>query len=95
MNKLAIALLLVLTAGCSTMTPQYDTKFGDAVRAAKLKMTINPDAGKNPDQVAGMDGKAARETMNLYHDSFKSPPPAVNVINIGGGLNTNSSGGNQ
>ena len=86
MNKLAIALLLVLTAGCSTVTPNYDTKFGDAVRAAKLKMTINPDAGKNPDQVAGMDGKAAREAINLYQGSFKTPPPAVNVINIGGSL---------
>ena len=49
-------------------------------------MTINPDAGKNPDQVAGMDGKAGRETIILYQDTFKAPPPVVNVINIGGGL---------
>ncbi|WP_211443692.1 hypothetical protein [Collimonas humicola] len=86
MNKLAIALLLVLTAGCSTVTPNYDAKFGEAVRTAKLKMIINPDAGKNPDQVAGMDGKAAREAINLYQGSFKAPPPTVNVINIGGSL---------
>ncbi|SFB33360.1 hypothetical protein SAMN04515620_14427 [Collimonas sp. OK607] len=91
MNKLAIALLLVLTAGCSTMTPNYDTKFGDAVREAKLKMTINPDAGRNPDQVAGMDGKAAREAIILYQDTFRSPPPAVNVINIGGGIGNGGS----
>ena len=86
MNKLAIALLLGLIAGCASVTPNYDAKFGDAVREAKLKMTINPDAGKNPDQVAGMDGKAGRETIILYQDTFKAPPPAVNVINIGGGL---------
>ena len=86
MNKLAIALLLGLMAGCSTVTPNYDAKFGDAVREAKLKMTINPDAGKNPDQVAGMDGKAGRDTIILYQDTFKAPPPVVNVINIGGGL---------
>lgn len=91
MNKLAIALLLVLTAGCSTVTPNYDTKFGDAVREAKLKMTINPDAGKNPDQVAGMDGKAAREAIILYQGTFRSPPPAVNVINIGGGIGNEGS----
>ncbi|WP_211451606.1 hypothetical protein [Collimonas antrihumi] len=91
MNKLAIALLLVLTTGCSTMTPNYDTKFGDAVRAAKLKMTINPDAGKNPDQVAGMDGKTARETIILYQGTFRSPPPAVNVINIGGNIGSGGS----
>ena len=86
MNKLAIAVLLGLIAGCASVTPNYDAKFGDAVREAKLKMTINPDAGQNPDQVAGMDGKAGRETIILYQDTFKAPPPVVNVINIGGGL---------
>jgi uncharacterized protein YceK len=75
MNKLVVALLLGLIGGCSTVTPNYDARFGDAVREAKLKMIINPDAGKNADRVAGMDGKAARDT-----------PPAVNVINIGGSI---------
>ena len=46
MNKLAIAVLLGLIAGCASVTPNYDAKFGDAVREAKLKMTINPDAGQ-------------------------------------------------
>lgn len=95
MNKLAITLPLFLLAACSTATPNYDMKFGDAVREAKLKMTINPDAGKNPDQVAGMDGKAVRESIILYQDTFKKPPPAVNVINIGGGLNTGAGGGGK
>ena len=84
MNNLAIALLLTLLAGCSTVTPHYDTRFGNAVREAKLKMTINPDAGKNPDQVLGMDGKSARETIIFYQNTYKEPPPPVNVINIGG-----------
>ena len=86
MNKLAIALLLGPLAGCATVTPNYDARFGDAVREAKLKMIINPDAGKNPDQVAGMDGRAAREAIILYQDTYKAPPPAVNVINIGGAI---------
>ena len=86
MNKPAIALLLTLLAGCSSVTPNYDAKFGEAVREAKLKMTINPDAGKNPDQVSGMDGKSAREAIILYQGTSKAPPPAVNVINIGGSI---------
>ena len=87
MNKFVIALLPTLLAGCaSSVTPNYDAKFGNAVREAKLKMTINPDAGKNPDQVLGMDGKSARETIILYQGTYKTPPPAVNVINIGGGI---------
>jgi hypothetical protein len=86
MNKLALALLPLLMTGCSTATPNYDARFGDAVRDAKLNMLINPDAGKNPDQTAGMDGKAARDSILLYQGTYKAPPPAVNVINIGGGL---------
>lgn len=85
MNKLVIALPLALLAACSTtVTPNYDAKFGSAVREARLKMTIDPDAGKKPDLVVGMDGTAARETVIRYHESFKTPPPVVNVINIGG-----------
>lgn len=83
MKKPAIALLLCLLAACST-TPDYNSKFGDAVREAKLKMTMNPDAGKNPDMAMGLDGKAARNTMVRYQDTFKTPPAAANVLNIGG-----------
>ena len=79
----ATLLALVLLSACST-TPRYDRRFGDAVRQARLAMTIDPRAGENPDPVAGIDGNAARETMIRYHDSFKAPPPVVNVINIGG-----------
>lgn len=81
-----LPLLLTVLAGCASVTPHYDAKFGDAVREAKIKMTINPDAGNNPDQATGMDGKSARETITRYQDTYKSPPPATNVINIGGSI---------
>ena len=76
---LAPALLLCLVAGCSTTTPNYDARFGNSVRDAKRAMTINPDAGKNPDPVIGMDGKSARESMLLYQGTYKTPPPAVQM----------------
>ncbi|KWT93433.1 MULTISPECIES: hypothetical protein [unclassified Variovorax] len=91
MQTLAI-LFAVLTAGCQTVTPNYDARFGDAVRDAKRKMTINPDAGKKPDTALGLDGRAAHDTVIRYHDSFKEPPPAVNVINIGGAIGSQSGG---
>ena len=85
MKTFAIAFLLAFLAGCaSSVTPHYDAQFGNAVREAKLKMIINPDAGKNLDQVLGMDGKSARETIIFYQNTYKEPPPPVNVINIGG-----------
>lgn len=85
MKKLIGVLLFGAAAGCST-TPNYDAKFGDAVREARMQMTIKPDAGKNPDQVVGMDGKSATEAVTRYQGTFKAPPPVTNVINIGGGL---------
>lgn len=93
MNRPATALLPLLMAalaGCASVTPNYDAKFGNAVREAKLNMTINPDAGNNPDQAMGMDGKAAKETIHLYQESYKKPPPVVNVINIGGSIGGSS-----
>jgi hypothetical protein len=81
-----LALVLLLGTGCSHVTPNYDARFGDAVRDARKKMTLNPDAGKDGNPVAGMDGRSARESMQQYHESYKTPPPAVNVINIGGAI---------
>ncbi|KQW57290.1 hypothetical protein [Variovorax sp. Root411] len=81
-----LALTLLLGTGCSHVTPNYDARFGDAVRDAKRRMTINPDAGRDGNPVVGMDGRSARESMVQYHESYKAPPPAVNVINIGGGI---------
>jgi len=87
MNKSLSLLLLALLAGCAVSpTPNYDLRFGDAVREARQRMTLNPNAGSNPDAVAGMDGTSARESIGRYQDSFKAPPPVVNVINIGGAV---------
>jgi hypothetical protein len=78
-------------AGCTT-TPNYDQRFGDAVRMARLQMTLNPEAGKNPDPVAGIDGTAAHESVTRYEGTFKEPPPVTNVINIGGAVSANGGG---
>lgn len=87
MFKSTIAVIGFFLAGCAaTVTPNYNAKFGDAVRDAKLRMTINPNAGLSTDNVAGIDGKAAKEAVGRYHGTFKEPPPAVNVINIGGAI---------
>lgn len=89
MNTLTCCAVLAVLAGCSTTTtPNYDTRFGDAVRQARSAMTINPHASAEPDPAAGIGigGKAAQEAITRYHDSFKTPPPVVNVINIGGAI---------
>lgn len=88
MRTLAPFFLCLAVAGCaasSTVTPDYDLRFGSAVREARQRMTLNPGAA-SADPVAGMDGRAAHEAQERYLDTYKAPPPVVNVINIGGGV---------
>lgn len=73
---------LLSAAGCST-TSRYDARFGEAVRQARLAMLIHPSGSAADDPVAGMDGAAAHEALQRYQDSFKAPPPVINVINLG------------
>lgn len=70
--------------GCASQTPNLDAHFGESVRTARALQTVNPDASRNTDPVAGIDGRAGRDAMGRYHDSFKAPPPTFGVINIGG-----------
>ncbi len=85
-RRTLIAVAIAALAGCAANTPNLDAHFGEAVRTARAQQTINPDGPRNPDPVAGLDGRAAKSAMDTYQDSFKAPPPTFNVINIGGGI---------
>jgi hypothetical protein len=88
---LGLALMLSLT-GCASPTPMLDEHFGEAVRAARLAQTLNPNAGQDTAPVTGMDGVAAEQSIDRYHASFRNPPPVVNVVNIGGGIGGGGAG---
>lgn len=87
-RSLPFVIILASTTltGCMSTTPQYDARFGDAVASARALQTINPDASGNSDPVAGIDGRAAKHTIDRYNESFKSPPPTFSIISIGGGV---------
>lgn len=91
---LAIGAAATLLGACASTpstlvsgaTPEIDARFGDAVREARARQTIDPDASRNTDPVAGIDGEAGRAAMIRYHDSFREPPPTFNILGIGGGV---------
>lgn len=68
-------LAMVVLAGCAT-SPHLDSKFGEAVNKAKAEQTINPDASRNTDPVAGVDGQAAKGIIDRYHKAYESPSAA-------------------
>jgi hypothetical protein len=84
-RPLISALALLLTSGCATITPYFDQQFGMAVNTAKARQTVNPDASRNADPVAGIGGAPADSAVDEYHNSFKAPPPTFQVIGGGGG----------
>lgn len=90
LKTLATLPIFLLTA-CTSLTPNLDSHFGEALNTAKAQQIINPDAAKNPDPVYGVDGQSAQGAMENYNKSFKAPPATTisNTINIGSG-----SGGN-
>jgi hypothetical protein len=94
MNNFQLACAVALLAGCAnTLTaPNYQQRFGDAVRQGRMAQTLNPNPA--PIDIQGLDGRAAAEAMGRYQDAFKAPPPTVNVINIGGAIG-GGGGGNK
>jgi hypothetical protein len=83
---LAVAVL----AGCAPTTPVLDAKFGDAVNQAKAQQTINKDASRNTDPVAGIDGQAANAIIDRYHKAHEAPTaaPTGSIGTITGGSTT-------
>jgi hypothetical protein len=82
---LVCTLALFLIAGCVSQSPHFDGQVGLAVNTAKARQTLNPEASRNADPVAGIGGTEADFAIDEYHNSFKAPPPTFQVINIGGG----------
>lgn len=76
---------LSLMAGCVATHPQVDRSAGDAVVSARSAQTLNP-AGTTVTEAPGIQGRASKETIDRYYDGFRTPPPTLNVINIGGSL---------
>ncbi|BAL26416.1 hypothetical protein [Azoarcus sp. KH32C] len=83
--KLTGALVLVGLTGCVATSPDWDASFGDAVRTATAQQVIAPDASRNADPVAGIDGKAAQGAMGEYAKSYEHPQQQTGVFTIGVG----------
>lgn len=78
-------LLVVGLSGCAATSPNWDARFGQAVRMTTAQQIIDPEASDNPDPVEGIDGKAAQGAMGEYSKSFTQPEPQTGVFTIGVG----------
>ena len=66
-------------------TPRLDCEFGKSVDMAVARQVIDKDAAaRNADRkTAGIDGIAAKEAIDRYQKSFRSPEPNTSAFTIG------------
>ncbi|MES2264794.1 MAG: hypothetical protein V4724_40375 [Pseudomonadota bacterium] len=85
--RLACLFCALLLTACASSTPQWDSRFGDAARSAFAQQVIDPQAVRNADPVAGIDGRAARNAQERYQKSYSEPAqqPSSFVIGVSGG----------
>lgn len=87
----AVAISFLTLAGlaaCAPTSPTFDRHFGETVPALRAMQTRNPDApiANQSKSVDGLDGRAAREAIDRYQNTFtEPPPPVVNPFLIGVG----------
>ena len=81
---MVIASILALAGCAASTTPEMDLRFGESLNMLKAQQTLNPEASRNTNPVAGIDGKAAKGAYDNYRDSFRKPPAeGLNVTPIG------------
>ncbi len=81
MNNTLIRLFFMLSicsglsglTGCVQTTTHWDAQFGDSLRLAASRQTLDSGAGQK-DTPESMDGGASREAIGRYRDSFREPP---------------------
>ena len=89
MNRQRIVILLIafslLSIGCAgleekkvTLDPptRLEMDYGTSFNLMKFNQIANPEAEKNLEPVTGLDGQAAKATIDKYRKDFEKPAEA-------------------
>lgn len=68
------SIVLALLAGCTPLTPNLDSQFGNALGTLKRNQIVDPEASASTDNPA-QDGRAVAEATSRYVKSFNAPTP--------------------
>lgn len=75
----------LMIAGCGMTRLERD--FGTSHKLARFNQTLNPEAEKNLNPVAGMSGQAAQFVVEKYNKEFEkvtvTPVYSINIGNLG------------
>lgn len=68
---LLAGLIGAVLAGCTLGTGPLTQSFGQAQTMAKTSQRLNPEASANLEPVEGLNGEAAKQTLEKYYRSFE------------------------
>ncbi len=84
-QRAATLLILAGLAGCASTTPQWESSFGNSVRASLAAQVIDPAAVRNTNPVSGLDNHAAMGIASQYSRSYAMPASAPAPMTTGQG----------
>ena len=67
---LSTILAIFLISACAGPT-RLDKDYGMSVKQAQINQTLDPEAEKNLEPVAGLDGKAGQTSIEKYRKTFE------------------------
>jgi hypothetical protein len=82
---LYIALLLlaiVMVAGCTKAPTLVDNFYGTSYELAKQSQIYNPEAGKHPQPVEGLEGAVGKKVIDRYEAGFDRPAPKTESYSV-------------
>ncbi len=67
----------LLVAGCASTSPEWDSRFGDAVRVLNAQQTLDPAAARrNAGTPTRSDGRIVKGSVDQYVESYRLPAPS-------------------
>lgn len=80
----AVALTIIISAGCSTEPKRVEADFGNSVHQMVQASTYNPEAAASTESkpVLGMDGKRAIRALDQMQTDTERPEDFNDIINI-------------
>jgi hypothetical protein len=81
LGRLSLTCLgLMIVAGCTTAPTRLEADYRLSHHLIKLNQILYPEAAENLEPVYGLDGEAAKETLDRYRKNFAQPSPPPRFV---------------
>ena len=77
LTRLVLCGAATLAAGCASTSPEWDRRFGDAVRVLNAQQTLDPAAARrNMGTLTRADGRIVNGSVDQYVESYRLRAPS-------------------